>query len=292
MKELIIDALFKDGFAENSRALEEIEIAAGEVVCFCFNDARVNDFAQSKSKRAEVNFSHEMLEAKHNHALGPVTAFCLLQPLGETTRVDLLDKLVCDGTFEVCWKEKSGDSFIAHALTRMKLERAQRLRHQMRQVRLLVVTMSERAARGIYEDKSGPRAREILESYFAERSWQCVSESAVIADQADELRFLLSKISELDVVVITGGTGVGPQDVTIETVRPLLQKEIPGIMEQIRLKYAEENPHALLSRSVAGVNGTCLIYAVPGSVRAVEQYMTELVKTIEHLLFMVRGLGH
>ena len=91
-------------------------------------------------------------------------------------------------------------------------------------------------------------------------------------------------------VFTTGGTGVGPRDVTPEVVTSFCEKTIPGIMEAIRVKYWALKPNALLSRSVAGVAGQMLIFALPGSVRAVTEYMAEIVKTLEHLLFMLYGL--
>lgn len=73
-------------------------------------------------------------------------------------------------------------------------------------------------------------------------------------------------------------------------IKPMLQKEIPGIMELIRMKYGAEKPNALISRGVAGVIGNTLIYTLPGSVKAVEEYMTEITKTIRHSIFMLHGL--
>ena len=86
-----------------------------------------------------------------------------------------------------------------------------------------------------------------------------------------------------NIIITTGGTGIGPRDITVETVTPMLTKEIPGIMEYIRIRYGTEKPNALLSRGVAGIIGKSLIYTLPGSVRAVEEYMTEILKTLKHL---------
>jgi len=76
----------------------------------------------------------------------------------------------------------------------------------------------------------------------------------------------------------------------VDVVKAMLQKEIPGIMELIRARYGAEKPNALLSRSVAGVIGNTLVYTLPGSVKAVEEYMTEITKTIRHSIFMLHGL--
>ena len=95
-----------------------------------------------------------------------------------------------------------------------------------------------------------------------------------------------------DIVFTTGGTGIGPRDITPETIRPLLDKEIPGIMELIRVKYGMEKPAALLSRGIAGVSAKTLIYCLPGSVKPVTEYCNEILPTIEHSLYMLEGIDN
>jgi molybdopterin adenylyltransferase len=92
------------------------------------------------------------------------------------------------------------------------------------------------------------------------------------------------------VIIATGGTGPGPRDITPETAAALCDKLIPGIMENIRMKFGSAQPNALLSRSIAGVAGSTQIYTLPGSVRAVEEYMGEILKTLERAIFMLHGL--
>ena len=91
-------------------------------------------------------------------------------------------------------------------------------------------------------------------------------------------------------IITSGGTGIGPKDITVETVRPLLTKEIPGIMEYIRVKYGSHKPNALLSRGVAGIIGKSLIYTIPGSVKAADEYMAEILKTLNHTILMQYGI--
>ena len=93
-----------------------------------------------------------------------------------------------------------------------------------------------------------------------------------------------------DVVVTTGGTGIGPRDITPDVVAGECDRLIPGIMEHIRMTYGSENPAALLSRSVVGVCGETAIYCLPGNVKAVEEYMSEIVKSLEHLILMIQGV--
>lgn len=161
-----------------------------------------------------------------------------------------------------------------------------------RTYKALVITLSDRASEGIYEDKSGPRIVTILKEYFNSLNWKFEIGHQIIPDQETRLLELLEKAvnEKVDFVITTGGTGIGPKDITPETVRKVIQKEIPGIMELIRVKYGMEKPNALLSRSVAGVAGSTLIYALPGSVRAVNEYMAEISVTLKHSLFMLHGL--
>jgi len=156
---------------------------------------------------------------------------------------------------------------------------------------VLIITLSDRAYRGEYEDLSGPRIREIISGYLSSLNWEYSVNLTLIPDDAEILReLLISAGSTYNIVITTGGTGIGPRDITVETVTPLLTKEIPGIMEFIRIKYGTEKPNALLSRGVAGIIDKSLIYTLPGSVRAVEEYMTEILKTLRHTIYMQYGV--
>jgi molybdenum cofactor synthesis domain-containing protein len=158
-------------------------------------------------------------------------------------------------------------------------------------INILIITLSDRASKGEYEDLSGPAIEEMTARFFSSMNAICSIKRILIADDADRLKELVTRYAvEKDIIFTTGGTGIGPRDITIETIKPLLTKEIPGIMEYIRIKYGMEKPNALLSRGVAGLVGNCLIYTLPGSVRAVKEYMTEILKTLEHTLYMLYGL--
>jgi molybdenum cofactor synthesis domain-containing protein len=159
-------------------------------------------------------------------------------------------------------------------------------------VKFKVITLSDRASRGEYEDQSGPRVREKTEEFMREKRWGCEVGTVVIPDDAELLvkELNLAREKNFDVIFTTGGTGVGERDITPETVAAQCEKEIPGIMEHIRVKYGAKNPAALLSRGVAGIMGESLVYTLPGSVKAVGEYLDEIFKSLEHLLLMLRGL--
>jgi len=172
------------------------------------------------------------------------------------------------------------------------VKRGDAIEHLPRPLRFRVITLSDRAFGGDYADRSGPRIRELLEEFLEGSRWHAQIETAVLPDDAEQLLKALAEArdSGVDVVFTTGGTGVGPRDVTSETVTDICDRMIPGIMEAIRVKFGADNPRALLSRSVAGVAGTTVIYALPGSVRAVEEYVGEILATMEHLILTVHGL--
>jgi molybdenum cofactor synthesis domain-containing protein len=156
---------------------------------------------------------------------------------------------------------------------------------------ILIITLSDRAYKGEYEDLSGPKVQEMITEFFTSAGWSFNIKTILIPDEADILKDLLMDTGHIyNIIITTGGTGIGPRDITIETVTPLLSKEIPGIMEFIRIKYGTEKPGALLSRGVAGITGKSLIYTLPGSVRAVEEYMTEILKTLKHAIYMQYGV--
>ncbi len=163
-----------------------------------------------------------------------------------------------------------------------------------RPFRILVVTLSDRASRGEYADLSGPRICSLLRDHFATTRWHLAIDTKLIPDDAAMLDQVISEAlaTPHDLVLTTGGTGAGPRDITPDVVSARLTRTIPGVMEHIRMKYGATNPHALLSRSVAGVADSTVFFTLPGSVKAVEEYMSELLKVAEHLVGMMHGLGH
>lgn len=156
---------------------------------------------------------------------------------------------------------------------------------------ILIITLSDRASRREYDDQSGPLVKEMIEEFFNSIKTRCNITRELIPDEAEMLRNLVLNSSErFHIIITTGGTGIGPRDITVEIITPLLTKEIPGVMEYIRVKYGSERPTALLSRGVAGLMGKTLVYTLPGSVRAVKEYMSEIIKTMEHTLQMLYGV--
>ncbi len=156
-----------------------------------------------------------------------------------------------------------------------------------------IITLSDRAYKGEYDDLSGPRITNLLEDHFNSISWKLETENIIIPDEEEKLDMLLKDAREkdIDIIITTGGTGIGFRDISPEVIAANLDKEIPGIMEMIRLKYGAEKPNALLSRSVAGVMGNSLVFALPGSVKAVNEYIPEILKSLQHMFLMLHGIN-
>jgi len=164
--------------------------------------------------------------------------------------------------------------------------------HVPRHLRIRILTLSDRASRGDYEDLSGPAMQDELEARFKESRWRLEISRLVLPDEAAGLRETLTEAidSGVDIIFTTGGTGIGPRDITPDVVAPLLNKTLPGIMEFIRQKHGERLPAALLSRSIAGTSGQTLLFTLPGSVKAVREYLEVIIPVLEHALLMLRGI--
>jgi molybdenum cofactor synthesis domain-containing protein len=156
--------------------------------------------------------------------------------------------------------------------------------------RALAVTVSNRAAAGIYPDKSGPVLVELL------RSAGCaVVDGPLVIPDGDPVEAALrdALAAGYDIVVTTGGTGLTPGDLTPEMTRRVLDREIPGIAEALRSAGAAAGvPSAILSRGIAGVAGRTLIVNLPGSTGGVRDGMAVLESVLRHAVDQARGGDH
>jgi molybdopterin adenylyltransferase len=155
-------------------------------------------------------------------------------------------------------------------------------------VRVAVITISDRATRGEYEDLSGPEIqRELLALYPS----AAVSRS-IVPDEPGEILSALESQAGADFILTTGGTGLSPRDVTPEVTMRFCEKEIPGIAEALRAQSSAETPAAMLSRGFAGLRGSTIVVNFPGSPKAVRLCMRVLGPVMEHALRMIRAEGH
>lgn len=155
-----------------------------------------------------------------------------------------------------------------------------------------VVTLSDRAHRGVHKDTSGPAIAESLSRFFEKGQKKILVKHSIIPDNASELSIIIEecKVAKTDILITTGGTGIGQRDITVETVKSHLEKEIPGIMEMIRVKYGAKYPSVLLNRGMAGTVNRTLVYTLPGNPEIAENYLTEIFVTLDLLLNMIHGI--
>jgi molybdenum cofactor synthesis domain-containing protein len=155
-------------------------------------------------------------------------------------------------------------------------------------IRAMAVTVSNRAAAGIYADKSGP----VLVEMLADAGCQ-VDGPVVIPDGEPVAEVLRDAVaSGYDLVVTSGGTGLTPTDQTPEMTRQVIEREVPGIAEAIRLAGRDKVPAAILSRGLAGLAGRTLIVNLPGSTGGVRDGMAVLAPILAHAIDQVAGGDH
>jgi molybdenum cofactor synthesis domain-containing protein len=173
-----------------------------------------------------------------------------------------------------------------------KLTENEELTYMPKVFRIKVITLSDRAFQGIYKDKSGPLIEKLASDWFQNQNYLCETNRVVIPDEKELLEKELQNAANenYDVIYTTGSTGIGPRDIAPDIVKRFMDLEIPGIMDLIRIKYGMEKPNALLSRSVAGVKNKTLIFALPGSTKAVNEYLTEIHKILMHTFLMLHGI--
>jgi molybdenum cofactor synthesis domain-containing protein len=157
-------------------------------------------------------------------------------------------------------------------------------------IRALAITVSNRAAAGVYADRSGP----VLAALLAAAGCDDVHGPRVVPDGEPVLAALREAVAGgYDVVVTTGGTGLTPGDLTPEMTRQVIDREIPGVAEAIRSAGAAAGiPAAVLSRGLAGLAGRTLVVNLPGSAGGVRDGMAVLSPILRHAVDQARGGDH
>ena len=153
-----------------------------------------------------------------------------------------------------------------------------------------ILTTSDTRSQGTRTDRTTPLIQRILgEAGFA------VCETVLVPDELRQIQERLIELADqrqLSLVITTGGTGFGPRDVTPEATRTVIEREVPGLPEAMRVATAQHNPLAWLSRGIAGLRGRTLIVNLPGSPSAVEACLRVLIPLLPHALSMIAGDSH
>jgi molybdopterin adenylyltransferase len=155
--------------------------------------------------------------------------------------------------------------------------------------RVGILTASDKGSRGEREDLSAQVIREMVQDIGGQ-----VVEYVVVPDVyslvSEHLTRLVDEL-DLDLILTTGGTGLGPRDVTPEATRSVIDREVPGLAEAMRAISMKKTPRAILSRAMAGTRGQSLIINLPGSPKGVRECLEAVIDILPHALEILRGGG-
>lgn len=155
-------------------------------------------------------------------------------------------------------------------------------------LRIMVITLSDRAAAGAYEDQSGPLIEEHIRTVYPDADIQRL----LIPDNKDDLLKAFAANRHQDWIITTGGTGIGSRDITPQITEEFCTYALPGIAEALRAESYKETPNAMLSRGWAGMIDSCIIVNFPGSAKAVACCIQVLLPILSHAPDMITGKGH
>lgn len=157
-------------------------------------------------------------------------------------------------------------------------------------IKAAILTISDSCCEGTRQDTSGPTIKELLTA-----QGMMVTGIEILPDERIQIADLLKQIADttdIDVVITTGGTGLGPRDVTPEATLDVCQRLVPGLMEATRAEGYKKTPNAILSRGYAGARNNTLIINLPGSKKAVTECLEIILPVLAHAVKMMQGGGH
>jgi molybdopterin adenylyltransferase len=170
-------------------------------------------------------------------------------------------------------------------MARTKADELENRRCNKVQIQVGIITISDRASAGEYEDLGRPALKEAAQK----NGWQVISE-AIVPDDAERIQDAIRSFSErgCGLILATGGTGVGPRDVTPEAIRAIMRVEIPGFGEVMRAESVKITPNAILSRSLAAIVDLSLVIALPGKPSGAVECLGFVAGAIPHAVALAQ----
>lgn len=206
------------------------------------------------------------VEAMHASSVVAITMYDMLKPIDKGISIENIRLL----------QKKGGKTDYRKVMEENKLTAT-------------VIVCSDSVSAGEKKDRAGKVIIEKLKSYEVK-----MQDYLIIPDEKEEIQQLVSKHAQqgVSMIILTGGTGLSPRDVTPEAVKPLLERPIPGIEEAIRAYGQERTPYSMLSRSVSGLIGNTLVLALPGSTKGAEESMDAVFPAIMHIFRVLAAFKH
>jgi len=162
-------------------------------------------------------------------------------------------------------------------------------------MKVAVITISDRASQGIYEDLSGQTIQSILKENLTpscNQSSNIEITRIIVPDEKEQILGAFEKSKSADFIITTGGTGISERDITPEVTKQYCDRELPGIAETLRAESYRETLNAMLSRGYAGIKNKTIIVNFPGSVKAVTLCTKILIPIMDHSIKMLHNEGH
>lgn len=205
------------------------------------------------------------VEAMHMAAIVALTIYDMLKPLDDSISIEHI-RLI---------KKKGGETDY--------------LQEGTEQLKSAIIVCSDSISKGVKQDRAGKAIIQKLEKYKVQ-----LVDYIIIPDDAEEIKKSVLKYcaQNINMVILTGGTGLSPRDATPEVLNAIIERRIPGIEEAIRSYGQQRTPYSMLSRSVSGLIGNTLVLALPGSTRGAKESMDAVVPGIFHLFHSLRGGRH
>ena len=205
------------------------------------------------------------VEAMHGASVVALTIYDMLKPIDKDIEIHNI-KLINKTGGKSSFKDNIGNSLKA-----------------------AIIVCSDSISAGKKEDRAGKAIIEKLEYLNIH-----IAEYVVIPDEKEEIQGLVEKscADEIDIVIVCGGTGLSPRDISPEAVKPLLDREIPGIAEAARVYGQQRTPYAMLSRSIVGMKNDSLVMAIPGSTKGASETIDALFPAVLHVFKVAKGARH
>lgn len=206
------------------------------------------------------------VEAMHSASVVALTMYDMLKPIDKEISIEKIKLL----------EKKGGKTDFRKVV-------------ENNRINATVIVCSDSISSGEKEDRAGKVIIEKLEAYQVD-----VEDYVIIPDEKEDIQSLVKDkcAKGIHLVILTGGTGLSPRDVTPEAIRPLLERPVPGIEEAIRAYGQDRTPYSMLSRSVSGLIGNTLVLALPGSTKGAEESMDAVFPAVMHIFRVMAAFRH